>query len=171
MGSMETSWIDPRIAVGKSDIHGQGLAAAAPIAKGEVVIRWQGEILPVEALEELKTRPRYDCAAISEDQIIVFQLDDPAIRGNHSCDPNLWMEGAMSISARRDIKSGEELTIDYALHSDDSSWNMKCVCGSAGCRGDVTGRDWQLPELHRRYAGHFEPYLEDRFRRLRQVNL
>ena len=34
---------------------------------------------------------------------------------NHSCDPNTWMEDEVTISARRDIQAGEEITADYAL--------------------------------------------------------
>jgi SET domain-containing protein len=36
--------------------------------------------------------------------------------GNHSCDPNLWHADVVTITARRDIAAGEELTIDYATH-------------------------------------------------------
>lgn len=32
---------------------------------------------------------------------------------NHSCDPNTWLEG-LNVVARRDITSGEEITIEYA---------------------------------------------------------
>jgi SET domain-containing protein len=157
------SWLDPRITVGPSAIHGMGLFARAPIAAGDVVIRWRGETLPVSDLDRLKELQRYDCAAISESAIIVFRPDDPVIRGNHSCDPNLWMEDAVSESARHDIAPGEELTVDYALHSDDPSWQMACACGSALCRRVITGGDWRRPDLQKRYAGHFSPHLTARF--------
>ncbi len=156
--------MDGRIAVAPSDIHGLGLRATAAVAKGELLIRWGGEIVPKSRLEGLKRLARYDCAAISEDEIILFALDDPVVRGNHSCDSNLWMADATSISARRTIGPGEELTIDYGLLSDDAAWTMQCVCGSAACRGVVTGWDWKRPDLQERYAGHFVPYLERRFR-------
>src|SRR5579859_3837756 len=97
------SWLDPRIVVAPSAIHGLGLHAREPIAAGETVIRWRGEELPVSALASLKLGPRYDCATLSESTIMVFSSDDPVIRGNHSCDPNLWMDGSVAESARRDI--------------------------------------------------------------------
>jgi SET domain-containing protein len=157
------SWLDPRVVVGPSRIHGLGLHARAPIAAGEVVIRWRGEILPVTELVRLKDRPRYDCATLSESTIMVFAANDPVIHGNHSCDPNLWMEGAVSESARRDIAAGEELTVDYALHSDDPSWTMECHCDASLCRGVITGVDWKDPELQARYLDHFAPHLAARF--------
>ena len=79
---------------------------------------------------------------------------------NHSCDPNIWMSDAFTLSARRRIEPGEELTADYALWLYDVDWVLDpCRCGSPLCRGRVTGRDWQLPELQVRYAGHFTPFI------------
>jgi len=157
------SWLDPRIVVGPSPIHGLGLRAREPIAAGETVIRWRGEELPVSELARLKLRPRYDCATLSETTIMVFSSEDPVIRGNHSCDPNLWMEDSVTESARRDISAGEELTVDYGLHSDDPTWRMECACSSPQCRGIITGSDWKRHELQQRYAGHFSPHLTVRF--------
>jgi uncharacterized protein len=153
------SWLDPRIVVGPSAIHGLGLQAREPIAAGETAIRWRGEELPISALARLKVRPRYDCAALSESTIMVFSSHDPVIRGNHSCNPNLWMEGSVAESARRDIAAGEELTVDYALHSDDPAWRMECVCESPLWRGIITGSDWKRHDLQQRYAGRFSPHL------------
>ena len=145
--SRSVSWLDPRIRLGASTIHGQGLFATAAIRAGEVVVRWHGEVLPVRELETLKTRDRYDCAALSEDSIIVFATDDPAVYGNHSCDPNLWMESETTISARRDIQPSEELTTDYGTMSDDPTWSMLCGCGSPLCRGVIRGDDWTRRDL------------------------
>jgi hypothetical protein len=33
---------------------------------------------------------------------------------NHSCDPNTWLDGGLNTVARRAVKRGDELTIDYA---------------------------------------------------------
>lgn len=32
---------------------------------------------------------------------------------NHSCDPSCYFKGVLSFYARRDLKKGEEVTIDY----------------------------------------------------------
>jgi uncharacterized protein len=76
------------------------------------------------------------------------------------------MHDEASEEARRDILPGEELTVDYALHTDDASWSMPCRCGSSVCRHVVKGDDWRLPELQRHYAGHFSPFIDERIRRL-----
>jgi len=76
---------------------------------------------------------------------------------NHSCDGNCWYENDDLLVAMKDIKSGEELTYDYALTDAHAVFDTipKCNCGAKKCRGKVSGRDWQLPELQRRYGRHF----------------
>src|SRR5205823_12609126 len=79
---------------------------------------------------------------------------------NHSCDSNVWMDDAFTLSARWPVEAGEELTIDYAmLEADVGAWDFECQCGSPVCRGVVTGDDWRRPELQHRYRGHFSPLI------------
>jgi hypothetical protein len=81
---------------------------------------------------------------------------------NHSCTPNCGMSGQVIVVAMRDIAVGEELTYDYAM-SDGSDYDeFECACGTAACRGKVTGNDWMLPELQLAYRGYFSPYLARR---------
>ena len=62
--------------------------------------------------------------------------DDPTYFMNHSCDPNVWMEGSMTLVARRAFVTGEGLTLDYSLTEavEDFVMEWGCVCGSANCR-------------------------------------
>src|SRR5437773_4537542 len=60
--------------------------------------------------------------------------------------------------AMRDIPAGEELTHDWAM-TDDDDYSVECNCGAPNCRGTLTGKDWQRPELQTRYAGYFSAYL------------
>jgi len=114
---------------------------------------------------------RYSSAAIGEDQNLLWDVvesgDDGPGGANHSCDPNLWMQDERTVSARRDIAAGEELTIDYALMTVSPDWRMACQCGARLCRGVVTGNDWQLPELQKRYRGHFSPFINTRINKRR----
>jgi uncharacterized protein len=82
---------------------------------------------------------------------------------NHSCAPNVGFAGNIVLVAMRDIAAGEELTTDYALF-DDCADVMDCRCGSPGCRGVISGRDWQRPELQREYGSYFSWYLLTRIR-------
>jgi len=166
------SWIDPRIKITSSLLHGKGMFAVAPIKQGEVVVIWA---LPntYKTGEEAK---RAAAKGIAKGKTIqVFQIDeglfsveekdaDPTYFMNHSCDPNVWMKDEVTLIARRDIKPNEELTIDYALMEADEDWvaSWECACGSPLCRKRYTGKDWRLSELQDRYHGHFTPLINRR---------
>jgi hypothetical protein len=38
-----------------------------------------------------------------------------------------------------------------------------CHCGSARCRGKVSGEDWKLPELQQRYGNYFSINFRNKF--------
>jgi len=78
---------------------------------------------------------------------------------NHSCNPNVGFGNAICLVAMSNIKKGEELTFDYAMQ-DNIDYAFKCNCGAPNCRGTITGYDWKMPELQKRYNGYFAPYLQ-----------
>ena len=83
---------------------------------------------------------------------------------NHSCDSNLWFKDAFTLKARRDIRPGDELTVDYALfeHEDGYVAIASCSCDSPGCRHTITGGDCRKQEVRERYSGHFSPLINRR---------
>jgi hypothetical protein len=140
------SWLNPKVEIRQSPIHGKGLFARVPITKGEVVIVWGAGSGYVRKSGE-----------------------DPSYFRNHSCDPNTWMENEVTSTACRNIKPNEELTIDYAMYDTDSRVIIeRCVCGSANCRKRITGRDWRSPRLRKQYEGHFLPKINQRIAASRQ---
>lgn len=78
---------------------------------------------------------------------------------NHSCAPNVGVQGQIAFVAMRDIDAGEELTFDYAMTDDEDYEAMTCACGTLECRKTITGRDWTLPGLQQKYQGYFSHYL------------
>jgi RimJ/RimL family protein N-acetyltransferase len=158
----QQSWVSEAVRVAVSPIHGRGLFAARRIPAGAIVGVLGGRLLDsAEFAEYQRQHPRYAAAAIGEDRHLV--LDEGPLRfGNHSCDPNLWMGDEVTIIARGDIDPGEELTIDYALHTVDPNWRLACQCQASQCRGVITGGDWQLPTIQATYAGHFAPFINQR---------
>ena len=69
----------------------------------------------------------------------------------------------VTVVARRAIAAGEEITGDYAVWEAGDNYVLEpCNCGTNLCRGRITGGDWRRPELQKRYAGHFLPYIERR---------
>eukprot|EP01127_Copromyxa_protea_P016816 TRINITY_DN5070_c0_g1_i1.p1 TRINITY_DN5070_c0_g1~~TRINITY_DN5070_c0_g1_i1.p1 ORF type:complete len:194 (+),score=31.73 TRINITY_DN5070_c0_g1_i1:242-823(+) len=98
-----------------------------------------------------------------EDRWEYIPKEDPNHYQNHSCDPNSWYQGAELMVARRRIEAGEEITYDYALSESKSPFPVlecECACGSEFCRKSITCDDWKIPEIRKRYRGHFLPYIE-----------
>jgi uncharacterized protein len=165
VSSAKSPWLNPKLAVVPSRISGLGLFAVAQIERGDVCSLLTGTLMTdTEFAHYIGGRESYSALAIDEGRSLVQRDDDPTTKGNHSCDPNLWLSDAVTVVARRTIEPGEEATIDYALLTVDPSWQMACNCQTDICRRVVTGDDWQLPELQARYAGHWSPFIERRIR-------
>lgn len=163
------SYLSPKTEVRESKIHGRGLFAVAAIAKDEIVAVKGGHIVDRKTLRE-KITPRLGPVEIQiDDNLFVApateeERDLSMLYSNHSCDPNLGMRGEITFVAVRDIRAGEELTHDWAI-TDDDDYSVECNCGASRCRQIITGKDWQRPELQKRYAGYFSAYLT------RKINL
>jgi SET domain-containing protein len=147
-----------KIEARKSDIHGNGVFAIAPIRKGEFVIEYKGKRRTHAEVD------KDDAGDAESGHTFLFTLNDEYVidanhKGNkarwinHSCDPNCEAvidehEGKnrkkdrIYIEAIRDIKPGEELTYNYGIVLDQPhTARMKkiwaCRCGSKKCTGTM----------------------------------
>ncbi len=57
---------------------------------------------------------------------------------NHHCDANCGYKG-LNVITKKDIKKGEELTLDYADFLDHTMEPFQCSCGDPKCRGLIKG--------------------------------
>jgi uncharacterized protein len=158
-----STYISPKARKGQpSSIEGRGLAALEPISAGEIVAIKGGHIVDTAMLHSLPERLQNSDVQIADGFHLVAleeaEYEPVMLFINHSCDPNVGFAGNIVLVAMRDVGVGEELTTDYALF-DDYDGAMECQCGTPSCRGTIGGRDWQLPELQRRYGNHFSWYL------------
>ena len=85
------------------------------------------------------------------------------IFSNHSCDPNIGVQGQIVFVALRDIAAGQELTHDWAT-TDDDDYRMECRCGAQSCRKIITGQDWRRSDLQQKYAGYMSWYLTQKIK-------
>ncbi len=77
---------------------------------------------------------------ISKDTYILWDLQpEEWSPQNHSCDANCEYQG-LNVITNRDIKKGEELTLDYAQFLDHTMEPFECQCGSSKCRGLIQGK-------------------------------
>lgn len=138
--------------------------AVSKIAKDESVLVWGGEYVGRERADEAREEGKLVMQWDENLYSIEGRGEDQGYFLNHSCDPNVWMDGPYTLVARRDIEVGEEVTADYTLWEADedkvSKW--ECHCGSETCRKRVTGKDWQRTDLQKIYQGHFSPLLNKR---------
>lgn len=79
---------------------------------------------------------------------------------NHSCDPNAWLQG-LNLVARRKIKAGEEITIDYATFYNERMDDFVCHCGAGKCRGIIRGTDYRESFVER-YGDHVSDYVKSK---------
>ena len=140
-----------RIQTRRSGVHGKGVFAVQPIAEGETLIEYVGEII---SWPEAQARHPHDPG--NPNHTFYFHVDEEhvidALYGgnssrwiNHACDPNCEAEeqnGRIFIKALRNIEAGEELNYDYGLIIDERytpklKAEYPCWCGSAKCRGTL----------------------------------
>jgi uncharacterized protein len=164
-----SSYITPKARKGvASAIAGRGLIAVESIAAGEVVAIKGGHIVTTATLRSLPEKLQNSDIQIADGFHLVALTDaeyEPVMLFiNHSCEPSVGFAGNVVLVAMRAISAGEELTTDYALF-DDYGGTMACRCGRPSCRGTIGGRDWQLPDLQRKYGDYFSAYLRGRLAR------
>jgi hypothetical protein len=156
------TWISPKAVKRPSRIQGRGLVAVERIAQGETVAVKGGYVYGWDVHKEVEAQFGPADVQIGEDLFIGprrrEEVEGCMMHLNHSCNPNVGVRGDIVFVTLRDVEPGEELTFDYAM-TDDEDCSMECRCGAANCRKLITGRDWQRPELQKRYAGYFSTYL------------
>src|SRR5215471_4211815 len=157
------SYRSPKTEVRESAMHGRGLFATGDISKDEIVAVKGGHIVDRKTLREKITPVLGPVEIQIDDDLFIAPVTEgerelSMLYSNHSCDPNLGVRGEITFVARREIRSDEELTHDWAM-TDDDDYSVECNCGAANCRKVLTGKDWQRPALQKRYADYFSTYL------------
>ena len=130
---------------------------------GEIVCVKGGYIFTRAALAEVAPVLGPAEIQIADDLFIgpreLDEREGAMIFSNHSCEPNIGVQGQIVFVALRQILPGEELTHDWAT-TDDDDYTLECRCGAPTCRRLVTGKDWKRPDLQRKYRGLFSWYIE-----------
>lgn len=157
-----STWFSSKVVKRGGAIEGRGLFAVASIPAGELVVVKGGHVFDRQTRDALAETLGPAEIQIDDDLFIgpmtAAEREASMMCLNHSCAPNVHIAGQITFRATRDIAPGEELTFDYAT-GDDDDWEMTCACGAEACRGRVSGQDWRLPDVQRRYAGQFSDYL------------
>ncbi|THD08237.1 SET domain-containing protein [Rhodanobacter lindaniclasticus] len=147
-----------RFVARRSPIHGNGVFATAPIARGEEIIEYKGKLLTPDEADALygdggETGHTFLFTLNEQYVIDANQRGNTARWINHSCAPNcraVVEESAsgdprrdkVKIEAIRNIKPGDELTYDYGIvlevpHTARLKKLWQCLCGSPNCTGTL----------------------------------
>ena len=139
------------IEVRRSGVHGLGVFAAKPIAKGTRIIEYVGERVSHDEADR-----RYEEKDANDSHTFLFIVDSKTVIDagtdgndarffNHSCDPNCEStveKKRVYIEATRDIPQGTELTYDYQIYREEGDPEnidevFACRCGFPNCRGTM----------------------------------
>ncbi len=134
--------------------RGLGVFAVRDIAKDEIITEFKGPRVKIETLEGIPREVSDHLFNVGMDEYLITK--EPAVRTNHSCDPNAGIVKDVLLIAMKDIKKDEEITFDYSMITADN-WTLECQCGSPLCR-KIVGNYADLPEtIKKKYA----PYTPD----------
>jgi len=130
-------------------ISGFGIYASKDIHPGELI--FQGEEMSQRIVtkkwvdqhwseEQKLTFRRYAYPLGKEVFLLWSHLPQDWAPQNHSCDANTAFVG-LNIIAKRNIRMGDELTLDYATFLDENAEPFECLCGASNCRGIIKGAE------------------------------
>jgi SET domain-containing protein len=128
------------VGVHASRIDGRGAFAGEAIPARRKIGEIRGEAISVrEARRRAKGAKRIMIVELSEKRAIdASQSTDPLRYTNHSCRPNAVLrirQGRVEFYAMRDVRVGEELTVNYGETHHEGK--LRCRCGAAGCVGRI----------------------------------
>lgn len=147
-------------------ISNYGMVATSDIAPGELIVSYEEQPHVLVSKSYVFSNwgepkrswfPQY--AYPVTDELYVMWSDEPTEWKplNHACDPNAWLHG-LDLVARRPIRAGEPITVDYATFCNEIMKDFDCHCGSLNCRGIVRGTDYLEPFVAQ-YGEHVSDYV------------
>ncbi len=166
--SMITSWHSPKTEIrSDSNIEGSGLFAKESISKGEVIAVKGGHLANKAVLDKVEQKIVRGVSLKITDDLYIAPLtqqerEATMVYFNHSCDANVGFGGNIVTIAIRDIKPGEELTVEYAMFESNPDHSMACNCQRSICRGTLSGTDWKSLDLQKRYKGYFSWFIQQK---------
>lgn len=132
----------PGLKVARSSIHGRGCFATKRFARRKKIAEYTGERITNAEAERRGHRRVLRISGLDNRWSIDGSRGGNGTHYiNHSCRPNSYLQTIgkrLIVLALRDIRPGEEITVDYvsSMHSD----RKRCTCKAPGCRGTINKR-------------------------------
>jgi len=122
-----------------SAIEGTGVFAGAPIPRRAKIGEVTGKLISIRTARKLaRGRCRMCLIDLSTTRALDCTNGNALRHLNHSCKPNGFLRiirNRVEVYARRAIRTGEEITVDYG--ESPHSGGMKCKCGHRECRDRI----------------------------------
>ena len=151
------------IIVKEAGDKGKGVFALRDFARGEFIFRRRhGQVVSNHEISTLSEEDQRHLCELDWQRSAVLLA--PGCYLNHACDPNAMRSGTR-VFAWKDIRQGEEITIDYRLNAfSDDRWN--CACGSASCPGFVVSSFFALShDRQLAYLPYAPKFIQREYRR------
>ena len=156
-------WLNPKLEVSNSIIHGSGMLASETIKKDETIAIYGGIIVSQEDIYEYRRKIGGIRGIQISERFFICPTEQEGGLFNHSCEPNMGLRNQIEYIAIHDINGGEEVIPDYSFTESDFE-TFTCHCGANSCRKTIHPNDWKLDALHKKYHDYFSPYLKRKYR-------
>ncbi len=143
------------IYVCRSKIHGLGINIGETAKRGEIISRIEGEMKFKVNKDKKDALDNPDWVGIEKNQWIDPKKPHKFL--NHSCNPSAGMRGR-TLYALRDMKEGDEITIDYSIIEGDPLWELQCSCKEPSCRKIIRSVQFLPQKAFKRYLPNIPAY-------------
>ncbi len=152
-----------KLSVQKSGIEGKGLFVLEDVKKDEFIHYIEGKRVKKVAVNKLDGQTEMRNWYGVGKSVWIDPEGTHFDYLNHSCDPNAAIKGVKSLVALKDIKAGEELTIDYSITDPDPLWEMECACGTKHCRNSIRSIESVPTDVFKKHFPHIPRYFQKRY--------
>lgn len=149
-----------------SKIDGLGVSIGENTKKDEIIARIRGE-MKLKVNKNFKdTFANPDWVGVAKNQWI--DPEKPYKFLNHSCSPTAGFKGRVTLVALRNMKEGEEITIDYSMVEGDPNWKMKCMCSEKNCRKVIRSVQFMSEDQFEKYLPYIPTYFKNLYLKRRK---
>jgi len=160
------------ITVKKVGKKGKGIFAKRDFKNGEHILDITGRAIetknPLGSPEDI--REHWAPIGKKRDKFRFIKPKSPWMYMNHSCNSNAGIINDRKLIANKDIKKGEEITIDYStldiesLTQGKKQLMMECKCGSKNCRKVISTFDKLNKKKQNKLKRFLNPYLKGKYK-------
>lgn len=145
------------IEIRESKIQGKGLFANKDFKRGDIIFIFRGKIIDDwKVTDEESSLYGPNWVGIGKNKWM--DVIAPGVYINHSCEPNCGIKGKVSVTALKNIKKGDEITIDYSITEIDNFWYMECNCRNKNCRKLIKSIQHLPKKLIKKYTPFIPTY-------------